>query len=111
MATTAKSGPSAPSAATKAANDYLDTVRSQLTSVVKQSQQLVLDTVGSLTEAAGKLTPSLPSLPSLPFVPTSAEVSEYVSAGFDIAAELLASQREFATALVAKLAPSGGPAS
>jgi hypothetical protein len=104
MATTTKS---APSAATKAANDYLDTVRSQLTSVVKQSQQLVLDTVGSLADAAGKL-PALPSLPSLPFVPTSAEVTEYVSAGFDIAAELLASQREFATALVAKLAPSAG---
>jgi hypothetical protein len=103
MATTAK--PAAP----KAATEYLDSVKTQLTSAVKQSQQRVLDSIGSWTVAAAKLAPSVPSLPSLPsvpFVPTSTEVAEYVSAGFDIASELLANQREFATALLAKLTPS-----
>jgi hypothetical protein len=103
MATTTKPG------SPKAATEYLDAVKSQFTSAVKQSQQLVLDSIGSWTEAAAKLAPSLPSLPSLPsvpFVPTSAEVAEYVNAGFDIASELLANQREFATALIAKLTPS-----
>ncbi len=103
MATTAKT------ATPKAATEYLDTVKSQFTSAVKQSQQLVLDSIGSWTDAAAKLAPALPavpSLPSIPFVPTSTEVAEYVSAGFDIASELLANQREFATALLAKLTPS-----
>jgi hypothetical protein len=104
MATTApKTGPS------PKATEYLDTMTSQFTSAVKQSQQLVLDSITSWTDAAAKIAPSLPSLPSLPaipFVPTSAEVAEYVSASFDIAAELLASQREFATALLAKLTPT-----
>jgi hypothetical protein len=104
--TTTKTGPAA---APKAATEYLDTMKSQFTSAVKQSQQLVLDSIGSWTEAAAKLAPSLPALPSMPaipFVPSSAEVAEYVSAGFDIASELLANQREFATALLAKLTPS-----
>jgi hypothetical protein len=106
MATaTTKTGPAA---GPKAATEYLDTMKTQFTSAVKQSQQLVLDSIGSWTEAAAKLAPSMPampSLPSLPFVPSSTEVVEYVSAGFDIASELLANQREFATALLAKLTP------
>jgi hypothetical protein len=104
MATTTKTA-----AAPKAATEYLDTMKTQFSSAVKQSQQLVLDSIGSFTDAAAKLAPSLPALPavpSLPFVPSSAEVAEYVSAGFDIAAEVLANQREFATALLAKLTPA-----
>ncbi len=104
MATTTKTA-----AAPKAATEYLDSVKTQLTSAVKQSQQLVLDSIGSWTDAAAKIAPALPALPavpSLPFVPSSTEVAEYVSAGFDIAAEMLANQREFATALLAKLTPS-----
>ena len=104
MATTTKSA-----TAPKAATEYLDTMKTQFTSAVKQSQQLVLDSIGSWADAASKLAPSLPALPtlpSMPFVPSSAEVAEYVSAGFDIASELLANQREFATALLAKLTPS-----
>jgi hypothetical protein len=107
MATTTPK--SAATATPKAATEYLDSMKSQFTSAVKQSQQLVLDSITSLTEAAAKLAPSvpsLPSLPSIPFVPSPAELNEYVSAGFDIASELLANQREFASALIAKLTPS-----
>ena len=104
MPTTTKPGPSP-----KAAAEYLDTMKTQFTSAVKQSQQLVLDSITSFTEAAAKLAPSMPtmpSMPSLPFVPSSTEITEYLNAGFDIAAELLANQREFATALIGKLTPS-----
>jgi hypothetical protein len=103
--TSSKPGPA--SAAAKGATEYFETMRTQFTTAVKQSQQLMLDTLSSFTDVASKIAPSLPALPSLPsvpFVPTSAEVTEYVAAGFDIAAELLASQRDFTTALIAKLA-------
>ncbi|HYO04168.1 MAG TPA: hypothetical protein VET27_20775 [Mycobacterium sp.] len=75
----------------------------QMVSAVKQSQNLALDSARAFAAACSSMpvNPSaIPGMGSLPDVPA---VTAY---GFDLAAELLAAQKDFAMALAETLTPS-----
>lgn len=71
-------------------------VQEQVLDGIRQSQHAVVETVRVLSDAAGKLTPSLPGAgQELP------DAGELVASSFDFAEKLLASQREFVQELLA----------
>lgn len=82
--------------------DAVEKFGEQLVSAVKQSQSLALD-AARVYAAAWSSVPShlreIPKSAALPDVPT---VTAY---GFDLAAELLAAQKDFAVTLATTLTP------
>ena len=75
----------------------------QLLEDIRQRQQVVVDAVRALTEAAGKATPAV-ATPGLPAdLPQPGDV---VAGAFDFAEKLLATQRDFAEKLVAAGTPA-----
>jgi hypothetical protein len=78
--------------------------REQVLSTVKQGQQLSIDAAQSWVKAVSVISvPDLPKIPGVPSVPNIEVVTKF---GFDLAAELLSSQRDFALQLVKILAPA-----
>ena len=74
----------------------------QLVSAVKQSQNLALDAARAYAGAWSSVPLHMPEIPkgaALPDVPTA------TAYGFDLAAELLAAQKDFAVTLAATLTP------
>jgi len=78
-------------------------VREQVIDSVKQGQEMALGAVQSWVETLGKV---VPKIPSLPFAPAGPEMAEAVAAAFDLAEELLTTQRRFASELVSALVPT-----
>ena len=70
---------------------------------VRQAQQFTLDAVSTWVDVMSKLAPELPSVP---FVPARSEVAEGLGTFFEMAEELLESQRKFALDLVGVLVPT-----
>jgi hypothetical protein len=99
--TTTSTRPKAASA-TKTA-EFAAAVRDEVLASVKQAQQFTLDAVTTWSDVIGKV---VPELPVLPFVPERAAVVDSFGAVFEMAEELLASQRKFATDLVGALVPA-----
>jgi hypothetical protein len=79
-------------------------VSEQIVSTVKQGQQLTVEAVQAWAKAAAALpVPELPDFPAVPSVPGFGAITTYT---FDLAAELLQAQRDFALQLASVLAPA-----
>ena len=74
----------------------------QLVSAVKQTQSLALDAARAYAEAWSSMPTRLPEIPTVVALPDVPTVTAY---GFDLAAELLAAQKDFAVTLAATLTP------
>jgi hypothetical protein len=75
----------------------LTDAQEQLLGLVRESQQAALKAVSSWTEQTAKL---VPSTPDLPFSELYAKPAEVVDSGFELAQQLLSSQREFVKELL-----------
>jgi hypothetical protein len=85
--------------------DVLDTTRQlgeQCVSAVKQSQSVALDVARAFAGAWSSVPSSLPRNPLAAALPDVPAITAY---GFDLAAELLAAQKDFAVTLTTTLAP------
>ena len=84
--------------------DIAQKIREQLLSTVQQGQQLSIDGAQSWVKAVSAL-PSLdmPKIPGLPAMPDLEAATRYT---FDVAADLLNAQREFAIQLTHALVPA-----
>jgi hypothetical protein len=71
---------------------------------IKQGQELALQSAGAWSAWAGEAF-SLPSFGPLPLANAVPQTREFVDAGFDFAAELLAVQKDFYGKLIDTVAP------
>lgn len=79
-------------------------LREQLLATVQQGQQLSIDAAQTWAKAVSVIpVPDLPTLPGLPTVPDVGAVTTFT---FDLAADLLSSQRDFALQLADLLVPA-----
>jgi hypothetical protein len=84
--------------------DIAQKVREQLLSAVQQGQKLSIDAAQSWVKAASVLpTPDLPTVPGVPTVPSVEAATTFT---FDLAADLLKAQRDFALQLTNVLVPA-----
>lgn len=84
--------------------DLAQKIREQLVSAVKQSQQLSVDAAQTWVKAVSVLpVPDLPVVPGVPAVPGVEAATKFT---FDIAADLLTAQRDFALQLTSVLVPA-----
>lgn len=74
----------------------------QLVSAVKQSQNLALDAARAFAGAWSSVPSNLSEIPNVVALPDAPTVTAY---GFDLAAELLAAQKDFALTLATTLTP------
>ena len=85
--------------------DVLDATQKfgeQLVSAVKQSQSLALDAARAFTGTWSSVPSSLSESPIAAALPDVPAITAY---GFDLAAELLAAQKDFAVTLATTLTP------
>lgn len=83
--------------------DFAQKIREQVLSTVKQGQQLSVDAAQAWVKAVSVLpTPDLPKVPGIPALPGVQVVSKFT---FDVAADLLNAQREFALKLANVFVP------
>ena len=83
--------------------DIAQKVREQLLSAVQQGQKLSVDAAKTWAKAASVLAvPDLPKIPGLPAVPDLETATNYT---FDVAADLLNAQRDFALKLTNLVLP------
>lgn len=79
-------------------------IREQMVSAVRQGQQLSIDAAQTLAKAASVLPvmelPTVPGMPSMPGVEAATRFT------FDVAADLLAAQRDFALQLADVFTPA-----
>ncbi len=97
MATTTKTTPTTemPALAQK--------IREQLVSTVRQGQQLSVDAAQTWVKVVSVLpVVDLPSVPGVPALPGVEAATKFT---FDVAADLLSAQRDFALQLTSVLAP------
>jgi hypothetical protein len=79
-------------------------IREQLLSTVHQGQQLSIDAAQTWVKAVSVLpVPDLPAIPGLPAVTGLEAATKYT---FDVAADLLKAQRDFALQLADVLVPA-----
>ncbi|MGA3218049.1 MAG: hypothetical protein ABSE77_03055 [Acidimicrobiales bacterium] len=83
--------------------EFSAAVRDEILASVKQAQQFTLDAMTTWVDVMGKV---VPELPAFPYVPERAVVVESLGTAFEMAEELLATQRKFATDLVSALVPA-----
>ncbi|MEP7191308.1 MAG: hypothetical protein ABI903_00405 [Actinomycetota bacterium] len=78
--------------------------REQLVSSVQQGQKMSIDAAQTWVKAVSVLpVPELPAIPGLPALPGLEAVTKYT---FDVAADLLNAQRDFALQLTNVLIPA-----
>lgn len=83
--------------------DLAQKIREQLVSTVQQGQQLSVDAAQTWVKAVSVLpVPDLPKVPGVPAVPGVEAATKYT---FDVAADLLSAQRDFALQLADVLVP------
>ena len=79
-------------------------MREQLLATVQQGQQLSIDAAETWVKAVSVIpVPDLNAVPGLPTVPGVEDMTTFT---FDLAADLLSSQRDFALALAKVLVPA-----
>jgi hypothetical protein len=84
--------------------DIAQKVREQLLSAVQQGQKLTVDAAQGWVKAVSVLpTPDLPTIPGVPTVPSVEAATTFT---FDLAADLLNAQRDFAVKLTGALVPA-----
>lgn len=89
------------------ATEMLTSLEDQVLETVKQGQEAVVKAVRTWADASKNL---IPDLPPLPFADQLPNVSELVENGFAFADKLIASQREFAAAVLDAAKPVYGAA-
>jgi hypothetical protein len=78
-------------------------IREQLVSTVKQGQQMSVDAAQTWVKAVSVLPiPDRPAIPGIPAVPGVEAATKYA---FDVAADLLVAQRDFALQLASVFIP------
>jgi hypothetical protein len=83
--------------------DLAQRIRSALVSTVEQTQQVSLDAAQTWAKAVSALpVKDLPKVPGVPAVPAVEAATTYT---FDVAADLLSAQRDYAVQLANVLAP------
>lgn len=83
--------------------EFVQNMREQVLSAVKQGQQVSIDAAQALVKAVSVLpTPDLLKIPGAPVLPDAKAVSKF---GFDVAGDLLNSQRDFVLKLADVLVP------
>jgi hypothetical protein len=83
-------------------SDLAQKIREQLLSTVQQAQKLSLDAAQTWLKAASVIpVPDMPTIPGVPAGPGFEAVTTYT---FDVAADLLNAQRDFALQLAKVLA-------
>jgi hypothetical protein len=75
-------------------------VRDEVIASLSHAQSFTLDVVTTWVDVMGK---AVPRFPGLPFAPARSDVVEGLGAVFEVAEELLASQRKFASDLASVL--------
>jgi len=82
-------------------------IHEQLLATVKQGQQLSIDAAESWVKAISVLpVHHLSDLPKIPGIPTAPGIGTATTFTFDVAADLLAAQRDFATRLTNAFVPA-----
>ena len=79
------------------ATEMFTGLEEQVLETVKQGQEAIVKAVRTWADASKNL---IPDLPALPFADQLPNVSELVESGFAFADKLIASQREFAAAIL-----------
>jgi hypothetical protein len=87
------------------ATDMLSSVEDQVLETVKQGQEAIVKAVRTWADASRNL---IPDLPPLPFADQLPGTSEMVENAFAFADKLIASQREFAAAVLEAAKPVFG---
>jgi hypothetical protein len=87
------------------ATDMLSSVEDQVLETVKQGQEAIVKAVRTWADASKNL---IPDLPALPFADQLPGTSEMVENAFAFADKLIASQREFAAAVLEAAKPVFG---
>jgi hypothetical protein len=83
--------------------EFAQTIRDEMVSNVKQAQKISLDATKTFMKAVSALpVPELPTLPGVVEVPSAEALTNYT---FNLVADLLNAQREFALQLAAVLSP------
>jgi hypothetical protein len=70
-------------------------VQDEILSMVRKSQDTVVDAIKRWADAIQSMTPSMP-MPSLPYSDKLPKPEEFVANAYDFAEQLLAGQRKFA---------------
>jgi hypothetical protein len=70
-------------------------VQDEILSMVRKSQDTVVDAIKHWADAIQSMTPSMP-MPSLPYSDKLPKPEEFVANAYDFAEQLLAGQRKFA---------------
>jgi hypothetical protein len=89
------------------ATDMFTGLEEQVLETVKQGQEAIVKAVRTWADASKNL---IPDLPPLPFADQIPNVSELVESSFAFADKLIASQREFAAAILDAAKPVFGAA-
>ena len=89
------------------ATEVITSLEDQVLETVKQGQEAIVKAVRTWADASKNM---IPDLPPLPFADQLPNVSELVENGFAFADKLIASQREFAAALLDAAKPVYGAA-
>jgi hypothetical protein len=89
------------------ATDMFSSVEDQVFETVKQGQEAIIKAVRTWADAGKNL---IPDLPALPFADQLPNTSEMVENAFAFADKLIASQREFAAAILDAAKPVFGAA-
>lgn len=109
-ATTSNGTKTTPTTETETETEIPDTaqkIREQLLSTVHQGQQLSVDAAETWAKAVSVLpVKNLPDLPKIPGVPAVPSLEAATIFAFDVAADLLNAQRDYALQLVTVLAPA-----
>lgn len=82
--------------------ELTQTAQEQTLAAVKQSQQIIVESVRSWAQAVEKAVPDAPAIPFAAELPSPEEV---VKSSFSFAEQLLRVQREFAEQIVAAASP------
>ena len=84
--------------------DLAQKIREQLVSTIRQGQQLSVDATQTWVKAVSVLpVPDLPKVPGIPAVPGVEAVTTFT---FDVAADLLSAQRDYALQLAKVFVPA-----
>jgi hypothetical protein len=84
--------------------DIAEKIREQLVSSLQHTQKLTVDAAKGFVKAVSVLpVPDLPTIPGLPATPEMGTATKYV---FDVAADLLTAQRDFALELANVMIPT-----
>ena len=89
------------------ATDMITSLEDQVLETVKQGQEAIVKAVRTWADTSKNLIPDLPPLPFADQLPATSEIVENV---FAFADKLLASQREFAAAILEASKPVYGAA-